>query len=59
MEKLWNFRFGGEKNACLLNQSGGKIRPDFDVVSMFVASVMTSLALQTFCAIALAYCLAE
>ena len=58
MEKLWNFRFGG-KNACFLNQSGGKIHPDFDVVSMFVASVITSLALQTSQAIALTYCSAE
>ena len=57
MEKLWNFRFGGKK--CVLslkknfweNMSGLR-----NVVSMFVASVITSLglALRTSRAIALA-----
>ena len=60
MEKLWNFCFGGEKS-CFLKKNGGKIRPDLDVVSMFVASVITSLglALRTSRAIGLAYCWAE
>ena len=57
MEKLWNFRFGGKK--CVLslkkkwdeNMSGLR-----NVVSMFVASVITSLglALRTSRAVALA-----
>ena len=58
MEKLWNFRFGG-KNECLLKkkkrrENTSRLR---NVVSMFVASVITSLglALQTSRAIALAY----
>ena len=46
MEKLWNFRFGG-KNDCFFNQSGEKMRVGFDVVSLFVASAITSLALRT------------
>ena len=35
MEKLWNFRFGGKKE-CFLNQSGGKIRPDFEMWFQFL-----------------------
>ena len=57
MEKLWNFRKGGKK--CVLslkNGGGGNTSGLRNVVSMFVASVITSLslALQTSRAIALA-----
>ena len=58
LEKLWNFCFGG-KNVCFFKKNGEKICPDLDVVSMFVALVITSLALRTTRAIALAYCSAE
>ena len=45
-----------DKNVCFLRKDGGKIGPDLDVVSMFVALVITSLALRNTRAIALAYC---
>ena len=58
MEKLWDFRFGGKKVRALFKKNGGKIIMSRlrNVVSMFVASVITSLglALRTSRAIALA-----
>ena len=56
MEKLWNFRFGGKKCVLSFKKNGGKMSGLRNVVSMFVASVITSLglALRTSRAIALA-----
>ena len=42
MEKLWKFRFGGEKSACSLKKMGENTSGLRNVVSMFVASVITS-----------------
>ena len=44
MEKLWNFRFGG-KNAGFLKKWEENTSGPRNVVSMFVASVITSLGL--------------
>ena len=58
MEKLWNFRFGGKKKCVLsFKKKWGENTSGLpNVVSMFVASVITSLglALRTSRAIALA-----
>ena len=56
MEKLWNFRFGGKKCVLSLTKWGENMSGLRNVVSMFVALVITSLglALQTSRAIALA-----
>ena len=44
MEKLWNFRFGGKK--CVLSlKKWGENMSGLRNVSMFVASVITSLGL--------------
>ena len=48
MEKLWYFCVGGKKCVLCLKK-WGKICPEIqNVVLMFVALVITSLALQTF-----------
>ena len=57
MEKLWNFRFGGKKCVLSLKKKWGENMSGLrNVVSMFVASVITSLglALRTSRAVALA-----
>ena len=56
MENLWNFRNGGKKCVLSLKNGGGNTSGLRNVVSMFVASVITSLslALQTSRALALA-----
>ena len=56
MEKLWNFRFGGKKCVLSIKKMGENTSGVRNVVSMFVASVITSLglALGTSWAIALA-----
>ena len=46
MEKLWNFCFGGKKCVLSLKKNGGENMSGLrNVVSMFVASVITSLGL--------------
>ena len=56
MEKLWNFRNGGKKVGAFFKKWGKNTSGLRNGVSMFVASVITSLslALQTSRAIALA-----
>ena len=56
MEKLWNFRFDGKKRVLSLKKWGENMSGLRNVVSMFVASVITSLglALRTSGAITLA-----
>ena len=58
MEKLWNFRFGGNNACFLLKNGGGNTSGLRNVVSMFAASVITSLGL-TSRDIAQAYCWTE
>ena len=61
MEKLWNFRFGGQNAYFLKKKRGENTSGLRNVVSMFVALVITllGLALRTSRAIALAYCWTE
>ena len=56
MEKLWNFRFDGKKCVLSFKKRGENMSGLKNVVSMFVASVITSLglALRTSRAVALA-----
>ena len=60
MEKLWNFRFGGKKCVLSLKKKWGKNMSGLrNVVSMFVASVITSLGLGLRTSRAIALALAE